>query len=151
MDDATMDAALEVWSAQQPDAERADPIWSLLAYRFARFALDSARTDLKLVHSRIEYRTRDQLARAITSISANIGEGYSRMSAAERARFFTFALGSTREAISWYTNIADLLPPGTASDRVTVLSRIRRLLLGLIRRGPPNRWAQRKRSEPPKA
>jgi four helix bundle protein len=88
-------------------------------------------------------------ARAIASISANIGEGYSRMSAAERARFFTFALGSTREAISWYTSISDLLPPGTAADRVAVLSRIRRLLLGLIRRGPQTRWHSRKRSEPP--
>jgi four helix bundle protein len=150
MDDATMDAALEEWSAHQAEAERADPIWSLLAYRFSRFALDSARMDLKLIHGRVEYRTRDQLSRAIASISANIGEAYSRMSAADRARFFTFALGSTREAISWYTSIADLLPSGTANDRISVLSRIRRLLLGLIRRGPPTRWAQRKQSEPPK-
>ena len=97
-----MDVELAIWELNQAPWERADPLWTLFAYRFARYMLDQTRHDLSAGLPRVSAGTRDQLLRAIASISANIGEGYSRSTTRERTRFYTFALGSTREAISWY-------------------------------------------------
>ena len=134
MDDKAIDVELAIWDLAQPPWERADPIWSLPAYRLSRYALDVVRADLGADTGIIGPGTRDQLLRVVASISANISEGYSRPTVRERGRFYTFALGSTREAISWYASLDDRLPPGTAVARVAVLSRIRRLLLGLVQR-----------------
>lgn len=141
-----MDAQLEAWSAEQSAAERADPIWTLLAYRLARFALDNARADLRDIERKADFRTRDQLKRAVTSISANIGEGYARLGQRERSHYYTIALGSTRETISWYTSLADELPAHVANARIEVLGRVRKLLLGLIKRSPHPRWNRERES-----
>ncbi len=133
MTDAEIDVEVALWEATQPPWERKDPIWTLLAYRIARFALDSVRSDLRSAGRRVPPTVRDQLLRSAASIPANIGEGYSRATNRERARFYSYSLGSVREAISWYVALADELPGGTVADRVALLTRIRRLLLGLIR------------------
>jgi four helix bundle protein len=74
-----------------------------------------------------------QLITSVGSIAANIAECYGRMTAPDRMRFLTYALGSAREAIAWYRTVS----PTTSeelNDRLTRLSRIRRMLLGLMRR-----------------
>jgi four helix bundle protein len=143
MDDKAMDVELSLWEAQQAPWERADPLWSLIAYRLARFVLDQVREDLRGLGTRVSLVTRDQVLRSAASISANIGEGYSRPSARERARFYGFALGSAREAVSWYASIAHLLPGGAVAARMAVFARLRRLLLGLLRRASDQRWHSR--------
>jgi four helix bundle protein len=135
MDDAAIDLELALWDARQPPWERQDPVWTLIAFRLSRFVLDLARADLRAVAHRVPLRTRDQLLRAVASISANVGEGYARPGNAERARFYAFALGSAREATVWYRAIGDALPGNVLEQRVAVLARIRRLLLGLMKAG----------------
>ena len=145
-----MDNELAAWDDRQAQWEKADPLWSLLAYRLARFALDLTRADLRGARG-ASAETRDQLMLAVTSISANIAEGHSRVTVRERARFYGYALGSTREAAIWYASITNGLPDGVASARMAVLSRLRRLLFGLIRRGDAPRWLgpRRKPDRPP--
>lgn len=133
MTDAEIDVELALWDTQQPPWERMDPLWSLVAYRLARYALDVVRADLRGAEGRITPSVRDQLLRATGSIAANIAEGYSRATARERARFYSFALGSTRESGAWYAAMMDELPSGVGTARIALLTRIRRLLLGLLK------------------
>ncbi|MEA3245155.1 MAG: four helix bundle protein, partial [Gemmatimonadota bacterium] len=120
--------------------ERQDPVWTLVAFRLSRYLLDLARADLRGVAHRVPLRTRDQLLRCVASIGANIGEGYARPGNAERARFYAYALGSAREASVWYRAVGDALPGEVVEQRVEVLARIRRLLLGLMKAARGRRW-----------
>ena len=74
-----------------------------------------------------------QLLRAAGSISANLGEGYSRSTRTDRIRFLSYSLGSARECISWYEAARAMLPEEQIEERLALLARIRALLLGLIR------------------
>ncbi len=140
MDDGTLEIEFRRWESQQAPWERADPIWSLVAYRLARYLLDAARADVGSYNTRVGFAARDQLVQSVTSISANIGEGHSRPTQRDRVRFYCYALGSAREAVSWYTAVSDALPPGTVGTRIAALTRIRRLLLGLLRRRTNPDW-----------
>jgi len=78
-----------------------DVIWKLDVYRSALFMLEVARDDLgALSADRPEAAIGAQLLRSAGSISANIGEGYSRSTRADRLRFLGYGLGSTRECTS---------------------------------------------------
>lgn len=100
-----------------------DAIDRVQAYRLAMEALLDAKRDLR------PGETENQLIRAIASIAANIAEGYSRGTAADRRRFFEYALGSVRESAVWYQALPEVAPP----DRLDRLESIRRLLLAMIR------------------
>lgn len=122
------------WERGIPDAITSDPIWKLHAYRAAFFLLDLARADVRIGMKRgLDRDVAAQLLKSATSVSANLSEGYSRATRADRLRFLGYALGSLREAISWYRAATDFLPPGTSDHRLTVIARIRPLLLGLIK------------------
>lgn len=142
-----MDNELAAWDDRQPAFEKADPLWTLLAYRLARYAMDLARDDLGRTR-RISAEVRGQLSASVTSIAANLSEGYSRNTPRERARFYSYALGSAREAGVWYASIAADLPDGLAESRMAVLSRIRRLVFGLVRKGDAPRWLGPRRHPP---
>jgi four helix bundle protein len=139
MDDIAMDNELALWDSRQPAWEKEDPLWSLLAYRLARYALDLTKADLSQTR-RLGNETRDQLLSSVASIAANLAEGHSRNTSRERARFYNYALGSAREANVWYSSIADALPDGTATARSAVLSRLKKLIYGLCRKGDVPRW-----------
>ncbi|MEO8195070.1 MAG: four helix bundle protein [Gemmatimonadales bacterium] len=73
------------------------------AYELARELLDDAWTDAeKLNHHQVTEKVASQLYKAVGSIAANLGEGYSRSSGRDRARIFEYALGSARESTTWY-------------------------------------------------
>jgi four helix bundle protein len=114
------------------EGEWQDPLERLQAYRLAREAMRDARDDL-LSERKVDQALREvvgQLLRAVASIAANIAEGYSRGTSADRRRFFEYALGSTRECLVWY----DALPPESfPASRIDRLISIRRLLLTMIR------------------
>jgi four helix bundle protein len=131
--DQDIDAALAEWEKRQLACERGDPLWGLVAYRMARMALDLARADLGMASARVGKETREQLLTAVASVSANIAEGYSRPTGPDRARFFAYSLGSVREAIVWYSSLSDVLPERTLLDRVELLSRIRKITLGMLK------------------
>jgi four helix bundle protein len=131
--DNEIDAALAEWERRQLAAEKGDPIWGLVAYRMSRMALDLSREDLRGAAARVPRDAREQLLSAVASVSANIAEGYSRPTGPDRARFYAYALGSVRESIVWYSSLSDVIGERTLLDRVELLSRVRKLLLGMLK------------------
>jgi four helix bundle protein len=123
----------EEWEATVPTEVRADAIWTLRVYRSALYASALAEADArKLASDPILSAVAPQLVRAVTSIGANIGEGYSRSSKRERVLFYEYALGSARESRDWYLRTRDGL--GTEVDaRLAALASLSRIVLTLIK------------------
>jgi four helix bundle protein len=129
------DEVLLEWERRQPEAITKDPLWSLNCYREAMFLIDAVRDDAaKLAPHAALSEARGQLLTAIGSIAANIAEGYGRMTAADRSKFLSYALGSAREAIAWYQALRLAEHADEISDRIERLARIRRMLIGLLKR-----------------
>ena len=131
------DRELELWEATVPVQIRQDRLWSLRVYRLGLWLGDLAWDDATVLHR--DGRTRrvaDQLYRAVGSISANVAEGYSRGSGKDRARFYEYSLGSAREARDWYFKARHRLGDDTSTQRITVLTDVIRLSLGLIQKQP---------------
>ncbi|MCH7639953.1 MAG: four helix bundle protein [Bacteroidetes bacterium] len=81
-----------------PEEITDDAVRKVEAYRLGLFLADLAWFDAaNLLEERRSRRIADQLARAAGSIGANIEEGYSHRSGKERARYYTYSLGSARE------------------------------------------------------
>ena len=111
-----------------------DPLFRMRAYRLAVELLEVAFQDAKTLSTEpVTQRIAGQLYAAVSSITANIAEGYSRSSGKDRARIFEFALGSVRESISWYQASRPILGEIVAS-RLNTLEELRRLLLAIIPR-----------------
>jgi four helix bundle protein len=132
MDDATMDREVDTWMSTLRRSELEDPVWKVRAYAIARYALVITGADVRGLAG-TQKAIADQLNRAVGSISANLGEGYGRPTLADRSRFYSYALGSIREAISWYASIEGSLGAEAVGDRIDILSRIRRLTFGLLK------------------
>ena len=135
------------WETRADDAHVGDPLWSVQAYRIG-LAIECHTCDRRLVAALCRAPALDQLTRAIGSISANIAEGYSRSSIADRTRFYGYALGSTREAIAWYDTLRIELGH-LVDDRQSTLIQIRRLLLTTLRRIRPEGAVNRLRDSSP--
>jgi four helix bundle protein len=88
----------------------------------------------KLTRNEVTLRVAGQLYAAVSSIAANLGEGYSRSSGKDRARIFEYALGSTRESMMWYRSAVRVLGADLVGSRLEKLEEIRRLLLATIPR-----------------
>jgi four helix bundle protein len=73
-----------------------------------------------------------QLYRALGSVPADISEGYSRGSSADRVRFFEYALGSARESRDWYRRGQPVLGAARVAERTDLLTSVIRLLLVII-------------------
>ena len=56
------------------------------------------------------------------------------MTAADRSKFLSYALGSVREAITWYRVLRPTDHDDLTADRIERLARIRRMLIGLLKR-----------------
>ena len=118
------------WEAGVSAGEKADPLWRMAAYRHSRFLVPQARDDSRTLHALPLGRPiMGQLWRAAGSIPANIAEGYSRGTGADRARFYEYALGSTRECVVWYEAAREILPDNVIDTRLDELVQVRRLLL----------------------
>jgi four helix bundle protein len=124
-------AEFEAWAAAQPADITADRLWKLDTYRLALYLIALARMDLDLIRRTEDLPAKAQLLSSVTSISANIAEGYSRPTPADRARFYSYALGSAREAVSWYAALRGPLPDEVVFARYSHISRIRRLLIAI--------------------
>jgi len=111
-----------------------DPLFRMRAYRIAVDLLAESFPDVKLLTAEpATARIAGQLYWAIGSIGSNIGEGYSRSTGKDRARFFEFALGSVRESINWYQAARPVLGD-VVRTRLNDLEELRRLLLAIIPR-----------------
>jgi four helix bundle protein len=85
----------------------------------------------------------DQLLRAVSAISADLDEGYSRSSGRERAHYYEYAVGSAREARGWYYKCAAAFAPEVVTARLARLSRIIRILTAVIPRERERRAPER--------
>ena len=135
------------WELSCSPAITSDVIWKLDAYRAALFLLHVTRDDTKeLRAARPDETVAPQLTSAAASISAHLGEGYSRATRSDRLRFLGYALGSTRECVSWFEAARGVLLDPVIEERLVLIMRLRSLLLGLIRSlragggGGPNRF-----------
>jgi four helix bundle protein len=134
MSHETVVADQAAWEKTCPDAITSDSIWTLDAYRASLYLLDLARRDMRPAGKpHLDFGLRGQLLQAAGSVSANLAEGYSRSTRADRLRFYAYALGSIRECLTWYYAVGDELPATVFADRLLLLARVRSLLLGLIR------------------
>jgi four helix bundle protein len=117
------------------EAITSDPLWQIAAYRKALAFVDVARSDATIIgRSRVYEATSRQLFRAVASIPANIAEGYSRSTGLDRARFFEYALGSSRESLVWYYAGQTMLTEELLRDRAFRIVELRRLLISSVRR-----------------
>ncbi len=95
------------------------------AYRLAADLQKVAWEDAKALSAEpVTVRIAGQLYAAVTSIAANLGEGYSRSSGKDRSRIFEYALGSVRESTSWYQAARPVLGD-VVSNRLDSLEEIR--------------------------
>ena len=121
------------WLEGVPEELTGDPLWRMEAYRLAVFAGDLAWSDVsRLVKDGRTRGLADQLFRAIGSVAANIAEGYSKSSHKDQARFYEYALGSAREARTWYYQGRRVLPEAVLAHRMDLLTQIIRLLLATV-------------------
>lgn len=70
--------------------------------------------------------------RAVGKGSSNIGEGYSRGTGRDRARFYENALGSAREARDWYYKGRHVLGDSVAEHRMDLRTQIAKLMLKMV-------------------
>ncbi len=121
------------WEKGVPGEIAGDSLWKVKAYRLALFAADLGWEDVtRLAQDKRTIALADQLYRSLGSISANIAEGYSRGTDRDRARFYEYALGSTRESRDWYYTGRHVLEPPVVAHRLDLLTEITRLLLTMV-------------------
>ena len=125
--------SFEEWEREVPRYVREDPLWILRVYRSALYAADLGRRDAALLAEGTAMGgVADQLARATGSISANLSEGYSRISPRDRSKYYEYALGSAREARDWYFQARDTLGAEVTERRLALLTSICRIVTKLI-------------------
>jgi four helix bundle protein len=122
------------WVSGVHPAITSDPMWSMQAYRLAMYAIVCHNADRAALERMAGAPALDQATRAIGSVAANIAEGYSRTSIKDRSQFYSYALGSAREAIAWYDSLRSEIGE-LVTERQATLIQIRRLLLTILRRG----------------
>jgi four helix bundle protein len=132
------------WKDSVPDAIKSDPLWRVEAYRLSLFLADLGWHDVtKLMSDRRTISLADQLYRALGGIGSQIAEGYSRGTGRDRARFYEYALGSTRESRDWYYKGRHVVGETVVAHRLNLLAQIARLLLVMI----PDQRGQQMREE----
>lgn len=123
----------EEWARGVSKTLTGDSLWRVQAYRLALYAADLGWADVTRLQKDVRTRAlSDQLYRALGSVSANIAEGYSRGTGRDRARFYEYALGSSREARDWYYKARHILDDAVLPARMELQTQIIRLLLTMI-------------------
>jgi len=76
----------------------------------------------------------NQVLRSISSISANIAEGYGRRKGKEYEHYLYIARGSVNESIDWYEKLKRLkyISEGIFKERDNKCNEIRAMLTGMI-------------------
>lgn len=121
------------WLESVPFQIKDDAIWNMQVYRQALFLSDLAWFDTcKLIKDRRTLEIADQLYRASGRISAHISEEYSKESGKDRARFYEYGLGSSREARDWYHKGRHVLGEEVASHWMNLTFHLIRQLLHLV-------------------
>jgi four helix bundle protein len=128
-----VDPEFERWASRPPAAFASDPVWRMRAFQLACYAIHTGWADVRtLARAPVGRPIADQLQRALGSTAANIAEGYSRSSGADRVRLFEYALGSARETLVWYETGTPWLSSETVERRQAPTRRVVSLLLRAI-------------------
>ena len=123
----------EEWELNVPEQIRQDPLWKMEAYRIGLFLSDLVWADAgKLLKEPRTFSIADQTCRACGKISACIAEGYSRGTGKDRARFYEYALGSTRESRDWYYKARYVLKDKVTQHRNDLTTQLTRLMIRMI-------------------
>ena len=118
------------WVANVPVEISRDALWTVEAYRLAAYAANCAWQDVTILERRwAARRMSGQLIAAVSSIGANIAEGFSKRSGPDRGRFYEYALGSAREARHWYLSARYVLGEERVREQLHLIGSIIRLLL----------------------
>ena len=129
------DPAFEKWVQELPSSVTSDALWRLNCYQEALFLFSLARDDALFLHRARPFgAVAEQLARSVGSIAANMAEAYGRPTNNDRIRYFAYALGSVREATTWYDGARATLDSDQVNERLARLSRVRAMLIGLLSR-----------------
>lgn len=123
---------LKEWEEQVPRDLKEDVVWRMEAYRLGLFLSDACWVDTEKLLKQKRFSLADQLYRSVGSISANIIEGYSRISKKEKAKFYEYSLGSAREARDWYFKSRHILSSEIANTRIQMLTSTIKLLQSMI-------------------
>lgn len=124
--------SFEAYESSPPNSYAGDPIWRTRMFRMATYLGGRCAGDMAQLGTRVSLFVASQFTRAVGSVSANIAEGYSRGPTGDRIRFYTYALGSVREALTWIDALGDAPWPPRAEYR-DLLVQIRRQLLAAIK------------------
>jgi four helix bundle protein len=121
------------WLSTVPSEITNDPIWKLEVYRLALFAGDIGWPDVNAIYKKdLMQRLANQLYGSLGSISANLTEGYSRSKGLDRARFFEYSLGSSREARDWYYKARHVISVDVFKHRMALQTKIISMLVPMI-------------------
>lgn len=135
------------WEKTVPESMKIDSVWKVSAYRYALYLSDLCWEDISiLLKDKRTISLADQLYRAVSSVGANIAEGYSRSTGKDRALFYQYSLGSVREARDWYYKSRFVLGEQTFEQRAQIISEIVRLLVTMI---PQQRGYLVREEQPP--
>ncbi len=122
----------EAFEATPPEAYSGDPLWRTRMFRMATYLGARCSTDVSRLGSRVSHHVAHQFVRAVCSVAANIAEGYSRGANSDRARFYSYALGSVREALAWIDALGET-PWSPRAEYRDLLVQVRRQLLTAIK------------------
>ncbi len=123
---------IDDWLKKVQNELKDDPAWRMEVYRLSLFLSDLCWVDTTVILEKRVFSLADQLYRSVGSISANIIEGYSRISNKEKARFYEISLGSAREARDWYFKSRHILGQEVYLSRLKILTSIIKLLNKMI-------------------
>jgi four helix bundle protein len=123
----------EDWEARVPAEIREDSLWKMESYRLGLFLSDLAWVDAgKLLKDVRSAGLADQLCRAVSRISSNVAEGYSRGTGKSRSTYYEYALGSTREARDWYYKGRRVLKERVTTHRIDLCTQLTKLLVRMV-------------------
>jgi len=112
-----------------------DPLARMRVYQIARELVSDCWDDARLLRADpLTLEISGQLYSSVSSIPANLGEGYSRSSGKDRARIFEYSLGSVRECMEWYRAAQPVIGAERTTNRLDRLEEMRRMLLAIIPR-----------------
>jgi four helix bundle protein len=121
------------FEAAPPAAYDGDPIWRRRMFRMAAYLVSRCASDVARLGPHVSLAVAHQYVRAVSSVEANIAEGYSRAGTADQSRFYGYALGSVRESLAWIDALGAADWPPRA-EYVDLLVQLRRQLLTALRR-----------------
>jgi four helix bundle protein len=121
------------WLNTVPSEITNDPIWKLEVYRLALFSSDIGWPDVNAIYQNdLMQRLANQLYGSLGSISANLTEGYSRSKGLDRARFFEYSPGSSRESRDWYYKARHVISTDVYRHRMGLHTKIISMLVPMI-------------------